>query len=350
MRRALKLFYSDAYTIPLPAKHRFPMERYAETYRHMTQVSSLRRYFNISDPPATTAEDCQRAVHTQDFVQAFVSQTVSAQSERDIGFPMSQALVERTMRINGGTLAATMVALKEGVSGNMAGGTHHAFSTHPGGFCIFNDIALAARCVLDQAAFSAVSHFQTSNQYNHQGQGLDGDADQGQGHGTWYSTSFAGADIQRILVLDVDVHQGDGTAAIFQHDDRVFTFSIHGQHNYPFVKQRSDMDVELPDKCDDAAYLALLEASAARAIAVSRPQLVFVQAGVDGLASDRLGRLSLTRTGLLERNRLLMHLLRTRAGDPPVVLTMGGGYSSPITRSCEAHMDVFEAGLRHLNA
>jgi acetoin utilization deacetylase AcuC-like enzyme len=215
---------------------------------------------------------------------------------RRIGFPWSPGLVERTLASAGGTLCATEDALSRGWGGTLAGGTHHALYAEGAGFCVFNDIAIAIR--------------------NLQQQGR----------------------IQRAAVVDLDVHQGDGTAAIFRGDPHVFTFSMHGAANFPFRKQESRLDIALPDETGDAAYLERLGA-ALPAVLGFTPEIVFYQSGVDALASDRLGRLLLTTEGLKERDRLVLG--SCRAAEIPVVITLGGGYSEPIELTVEAHANTF---------
>jgi acetoin utilization deacetylase AcuC-like enzyme len=210
---------------------------------------------------------------------------------RRIGFPWSEALVRRTLASVGGTLAATRDALSTGFGGNLAGGTHHAFRGEGSGFCVFNDLAIAIR-----------------------------------------------ANGVRAAVIDLDVHQGDGTAAIFEGASDVLTVSVHGENNFPFRKQRSAIDIGLPDGTGDEAYLEQVRAVLAR-VTEFRPEIVFFQSGVDGLAGDRLGRLSLTHEGLRERDRLVFEFVRGRG--IPVVVTLGGGYAQPIERTVVAHANTF---------
>jgi acetoin utilization deacetylase AcuC-like enzyme len=224
-----------------------------------------------------------------------------------IGLPWSPAFVERTKVILGGTLMAAEHVLSgrgSRAACNMAGGTHHAFRDRGSGYCIFNDLAVAAYDAMERLG------------------------------------------VERVCIVDLDVHQGDGTAAIFADDPRVFTLSLHGARNFPLRKQRSSLDVELPDDCGDQEYLEALARHLPVALDASRPQLVFFQAGVDALEEDRLGRLSLTREGLKRRNAMLFRALLER-GAPPVVTCMGGGYAQPIERSAEAHVDVFAAAIEY---
>src|SRR5438128_5837674 len=232
--------------------------------------------------------------HTPEYLDAVFSGTLAPAEQRGLGFSWSEALVARSRASVFGTVAAARVALKEGISGNLAGGTHHASADRGSGFCVFNDIAVAARAL--------------------QREGL----------------------IERVLVVDLDVHQGDGTAAIFADDQSVFTFSMHGAKNFPFHKQRSSLDVELADGCQDSEYIAHLERHLPQALALARPDIVFFQAGVDPLDGDQLGHLRLSLDGLRRRDRIVATAARQHGA--PLVLTLGGGYARPIALSVEAHV------------
>jgi len=232
--------------------------------------------------------------HTPEYLDAVFSGTLSEPEQRRLGFSWSEALVARSRASVFGTVAAARAALRDGVAGNLAGGTHHAHADRGTGFCVFNDIAVAARTL--------------------QREGL----------------------IDRALVVDLDVHQGDGTAAIFAGDDSVFTFSMHGAKNFPFRKQRSSLDVELADGCGDSEYIATLEEHLPAVLDRARPDVLFFQAGVDPLEHDLLGRLKLTRAGLRARDRIVASASRDRG--IPLVLTLGGGYARPIALSVDAHL------------
>jgi len=232
--------------------------------------------------------------HTPEYLDAVFSGTLSESEQRRLGFSWSEALVARSRASVFGTVAAARAALRDGVAGNLAGGTHHAHADRGTGFCVFNDIAIAARTL--------------------QREGL----------------------IDRALVVDLDVHQGDGTAAIFAGDESVFTFSMHGAKNFPFRKQRSSLDVELADGCGDSEYIATLEEHLPAVLDRARPDVLFFQAGVDPLEHDLLGRLKLTRTGLRLRDRIVASASRDRG--IPLVLTLGGGYAKPIALSVDAHL------------
>ena len=236
-------------------------------------------------------------MHHPDYVAGFLNGTLDRQSVRRIGFPWSPELVDRTLASAGSTLAATQSALKLGFGGTLAGGTHHAFRAEGSGFCVFNDLAIAIEWARSHSALT------------------------------------------RFAVVDCDVHQGDGTAAIFQDDASVFTLSIHCARNFPFRKQKSTLDVELADGTDDAGYLAVLAPALAR-VWDFEPQLVLFQSGVDALDTDRLGHLSLTAAGLRERDRLVIS--QTTTLGLPLVITLGGGYSDPIVKTVEAHAQTFQ--------
>ena len=245
-------------------------------------------------------EDLER-VHTPRYLDALWRGTLSEAEIRRLGFPWSEDLLVRSRASVGGTVGAARAALEDGISGNLAGGTHHAFPDHGEGYCVFNDIAVAIRVLQAERR------------------------------------------IQRAVVVDLDVHQGNGTAAVFEGDDSVFTFSIHGEHNFPFRKQRSSRDVGLPDGVDDRAYLDVLATHLPEVLEAAGADLLFYQAGVDPLAEDALGRLSLTHAGMRERDRLVLEAAWHRG--LPLVLTLGGGYAKPITATLEAHLGTYETAL-----
>lgn len=236
------------------------------------------------------------AVHDPTYVEQFVSGTLPAQAMRRIGFPWSEGLVKRTLASAGGTLAATRDAMESGYGGTLAGGTHHAFRAEGSGFCVFNDVAIAI-----------------------------------------HQLRSAGR-IERAAVVDLDVHQGDGTAHFFENDPDVFTLSVHGAHNFPFRKQKSKLDVELPDGTGDQEYLQALD-QALPQVWEFGAQVVFYLTGVDALATDVLGRLSLTPEGLMARDRRVVS--QAKALGLPVVMTLGGGYSVPVELTAQAHANTF---------
>ena len=291
----MDVFYCDHPEVPLPDGHRFPMEK----YRLLREALVERRLLmpqEVHEAPAVELDDLLR-VHAAEYVDAVMNGTLPDEAVKRIGFPWSEQLVRRCLASVGGTVAAAEMALLRGAAGNLAGGTHHAHRDAGSGYCVFNDIAVAARRLLDAGK------------------------------------------VQRVLVFDVDVHQGDGTAGIFADDPRVFTCSLHGEKNFPMRKATSDLDVALPDDTGDAAYLEALADTLVQALATSSPDIVFYQGGVDGLAEDKLGRLALTHDGLKRRDALVLMAARQR--QVPVVLTLGGGYAQPLEATIEAHAGTY---------
>jgi len=294
------LFYTDHHVFPLPEGHRFPVRKYRMT-RELLEKSNA---FDLR--PAPLAEPATiELVHDAQYVRDFVSGVLPPSVVRRIGFPWSQQLVQRTLASVGGTLAATQIALDQGFGGTLAGGTHHAFRAEGSGYCVFNDIAVAIESLRKRETCS------------------------------------------RFAVIDLDVHQGDGTAQIFENDSTVFTFSMHGGNNFPFRKQRSRLDIELADGTEDDEYLARLE-RALPAVLDSRPNLVFYQAGVDPLDTDRLGRLQLSMEGLRRRDEMVLEAVL--GAELPLVITLGGGYSDPIERTAQAHAQTFKTALQVFTA
>ena len=288
-----KLFYCDHHVIPLPAGHKFPIDK----SRLVRDLLGRDGIFEFEPSPFASREDIKRA-HDTSYVDAFLAGALSPAAYRRIGFPASEGLIKRTLASLGGTLAATKLALEEGWGGNLAGGTHHAFRAEGSGFCVFNDIAVAIMWAREQAG------------------------------------------IERAAVIDLDVHQGDGTAEIFSGDSLVLTLSLHGKSNFPFRKQRSSIDVALEDKTGDDEFLRTLEKALPR-VAEHEPGIIFYQAGVDGLASDALGKLSLTLDGLAQRDHMVFEFAKKL--DAPLVIAQGGGYSKPIELTAQAHANVYRA-------
>lgn len=289
------IYDSSAFVLPLPPGHRFPVAKYA---RLAERVAGLAAPL-VRVPDAATGRELGRA-HDPAYVEAVSRGTLDERAQRRIGFPWSTAMVERSRRSAGATLAACRSAVDRGLGINLAGGTHHAHRAHGEGYCVFNDAAVAARAM--------------------QAEGL----------------------ATRVLVVDLDVHQGDGTALIFRDDERVLTVSLHGARNFPFRKQQSRLDIELPDGTGDSHYLAALE-GALEAVRAFRPEILFFQAGVDVLETDRLGRLKLTLAGLGERDRRVFEMVRSNR--IPVVTVLGGGYSEPVDHTAEAHANTFLSAL-----
>jgi acetoin utilization deacetylase AcuC-like enzyme len=288
-----RLYTCDHHEIPLPPGHKFPIEKY-RLARELLVGEDL--YECVAAPPADAGTIA--LAHDPEYVRRFLTGTLDPAAVRRIGFPWSDGLVRRTLASVGGTLGAARDAVQSGggFGANLAGGTHHAFRGEGAGFCVFNDIAIAILWLRREG-------------YR-----------------------------RRPAVIDLDVHQGDGTAQIFEEDDAVLTLSLHGRHNFPFRKQRSRIDVALADGTGDGEYLAELGAVLPRVFDWG-PDMVFYQAGVDGLAEDRLGRLALTHDGLMERDRMVFEAVR-RAG-VPLVLTLGGGYAEPIAATVRAHYNTY---------
>jgi len=304
----VKAFYSDHFVLPLPAGHRFPMRKYS-----LLRDRVRDRLPGIALHEAPAARDGELAlVHDPVYVTAVAEGLLSAAQQREIGFPWSPAMAERARRSVGGTIAAARAALQEGVSAQLAGGTHHAYAHKGSGFCVFNDVAVAAR--LMQAEW-----------HRHR----------------------PGA-LLRVLVIDLDVHQGNGTASIFARDDTVYTLSLHGARNFPFRKEPSDLDVELPDGCSDEAYLDALDHAMGRVWAdhgQALPGLVFFVAGADPHEGDRLGRLKLSQQGLAERDRRVLQACGERG--IPVAVSMAGGYGHDIERTVDVHQETLAQCWQH---
>lgn len=286
--RAMRVYYSDHFVLPLPAGHRFPMPKYRLLRdRVAAECPELR----LVEAPAASEGELALA-HTPGYIERVFAGTLSAAEQRVIGFPWSPAMVERARRSVGATIAAARAALAGGVAAQLAGGTHHAHADRGSGYCVFNDIAVAARLM------QAEMHRRQRRALN-------------------------------VVVIDLDVHQGDGTAAIFADDASVFTLSLHGEKNFPARKPPSDLDVALPDGCTDGAYLdALDEALAQMWRRQPQPGLAFYLAGADPHEGDRLGRLKLTADGMAQRDRRVFAACRARG--VPVAVVMGGGYGHDI--------------------
>jgi acetoin utilization deacetylase AcuC-like enzyme len=292
----VRCFYSDTFVLPLPEGHRFPMAKYRGLRERLLR-DGIVSPDDLHEAPRASWDDL-RLVHTDEYLTAIDLGTLPRDAQRRIGFPWSPQMVERARRSVGATIAAARAALQEGCGANLAGGTHHAFADRGEGYCVFNDVAIAAR-VLQR----------------------DGQ-------------------VTRAAVVDCDVHQGNGTAAIFRGDETVFTLSLHGARNYPFVKQTSDLDVELDDGTGDEPYLARL----AHCLAVAfrrQPDVVFYLAGADPYEGDRLGRLALTIDGLARRDALVFS--RCREAAVPVVVTMSGGYAPDIEAIVTIHANTLRA-------
>ncbi|MBC8164205.1 MAG: histone deacetylase [Roseiflexaceae bacterium] len=296
----MKAFYSDTFVLPLPEGHRFPMEKYA-MLRERVVAQGIITPSNLVIPPAASDTQLLRA-HTADYVARMERGALSSQEIRRIGFPWTPAMPQRSRRSSGATIEACLAALRDGYAVNLAGGTHHACSGHGEGFCIFNDSAVAAREL--------------------QARGL----------------------ARRVLVIDCDVHQGNGTAEITRGDDTIFSFSIHGEKNFPFRKEQSDLDIGLEDGAGDERYLAALEAGLMEAIELSHADLALYLAGADPFYDDKLGRLALTKPGLAARDRLVFDFCE-QAG-LPVAISMAGGYARIIADTVDIQIATIAEAAR----
>jgi acetoin utilization deacetylase AcuC-like enzyme len=287
----MKVFYSDTFVLPLPEGHRFPMQKYRLLRERVAAECVVSLDDLIIPLPATDAE-LGRA-HTAAYIDRVQAGELTPQELRRIGFPWSPQMVERSRRSSGATIAACRTALADGFAANLAGGTHHAYAEHGEGYCVFNDSAVAARAMQAEGA------------------------------------------ARRVLIIDCDVHQGNGTAAILGGDETIFTFSIHGANNFPFHKEQSDLDIALEDGAGDEAYLAALGDGLFLALEQSRADLAIYLAGADPFHDDRLGRLALTKPGLAERDRMVFEYCRW-AG-LPVAVTMAGGYARDVADTVDIH-------------
>lgn len=290
----LHVYHFDGTTLPLPAGHRFPQEKYPRLRQALLDQGVLHPRELIPAPPASRKD--LLLAHTAGYVDSILDGTADDKMMRQIGLPWSAGLVQRSLVSVGGTIAAAGSALHDGIAGNLGGGTHHASAGEGAGFCVFNDIAVA------------------------------------------FLKLRAEGRLERAAVVDLDVHQGNGTAAILGGRPDVFLLSIHGQKNYPFRKVPSTLDIDLPDGAGDDAYLSALRGALDSVLAFD-PGLIFYQAGVDPLEADRLGRLSLSMDGLARRDRLVIETARD--AEIPLALTMGGGYARPIDLTVQAHVQTY---------
>jgi acetoin utilization deacetylase AcuC-like enzyme len=297
----LHVWSSARYTFPLPSDHRFPIAKYA-LVRERVVADGIVAADDVHDAPRIGRDELLR-VHTAEYVDRFTAGSLAHDELRRIGFPWSAPLVERSYRAVGGTCSAAHYALDHGVAMNLAGGTHHAFPDHGEGFCVFNDVAVAIRGL------------QAENR------------------------------VDRVAVVDLDVHQGNGTHAIFAGDPRVFTFSMHGERNYPFRKVPGCLDIELPDGTEDDQYLSLLADALPRVLARSSPDVVMYLAGADPHESDRLGRLRVSFTGLAQRDEIVLR--QCREVGVPVAVVIAGGYGEPIEHTVAVHVQTARITARY---
>ena len=291
----LKISWSPRYHHPLPEGHRFPMEKYSLIPEQLVYEGTIKED-NLFDP-GTLEEEQVLLTHDKGYWEKLKGQQLSPREQRRTGFPLSPAFVERSITIPNGTLQNARYAFTYGVSMNVAGGTHHAYADHGEGFCLLNDMAIASNWLLQTG------------------------------------------EVNQILIVDLDVHQGNGTAHIFQHEPRVFTFSMHCEANYPMHKERSDLDVALAPYMDDDAYLKMLDTHLPNLLDTVQPDLIFYLAGVDILETDKLGKLSCSRAGCKARDAYVFDL--AKRNDIPVAVALGGGYSPHIKDIVEAHANTF---------
>jgi acetoin utilization deacetylase AcuC-like enzyme len=291
----LKIAWSEIYAHPLPAGHRFPMQKYALLPEQLIYEGTVKpeNFFR----PTLMPEELILTTHEAEYWQKLKNLNLSKAEIRATGFPLSQALIDREVVIAQGTIECAKYAQQYGVAMNVSGGTHHAFSNRGEGFCLLNDIAIAANYLLINQLSS------------------------------------------KILIIDLDVHQGNGTAEIFQNQPSVFTFSMHAEKNYPLRKEKSDLDIGLPDGTNDDFYLNTLQNIIPNLIAKVQPDFIFYLAGVDILASDKLGRLGVSREGCKTRDKMILEWAKSQ--HIPICVSMGGGYSPKISDIVEAHANTF---------
>ncbi len=292
--------FDPVYAHPLPEGHRFPMLKY-ELIPQALIYEGIAAPADFQSPPELD-EEIVLLTHTARYWERMKGLELTGREMRAIGFPLSAKLVERELRIARGTIDCALYALAgKGIALNVAGGTHHAFADHGEGFCLLNDFAIAANYLL---------HLDL---------------------------------VKQVLIVDLDVHQGNGTAAIFEHEPRVFTWSVHGAHNYPFRKERSDLDTALPDGTDGRTYLNVITETLPALLQAIRPDIVMYLAGVDVLATDKFGKLGLSRADCLERDRIVFEACKQHG--VPVCVTMGGGYSAHMRDIVAAHVNTFRLAL-----
>ena len=292
--------FDPIYILPLPENHRFPMEKYELLHRQLIHEGTCEPEDFFS--PTKIDNDSVTAIHQKVYVERLKGLKLNKAEIRKIGFPISQQLIDREFIIAGGTLSGSLKALEYGIAFNIAGGTHHAFSSHGEAFCLLNDQAIAAQYLLEKKL------------------------------------------AKKILIIDLDVHQGNGTAEIFQKEDRVFTFSMHGKKNYPFKKEQSDLDIALEDKTNDKVYIEILREALPKLLKSVKPDFIFYLSGVDVLESDRLGRLGISIKGCEARDQMVLKCCHDE--NIPVQCSMGGGYSKDIKLIIEAHANTYRVAQK----
>ena len=296
---AMKLFHTDQFVIPLPENHTFPIQKYALLRKRLLQ-SGVVKAADFQIPHAASREEITR-IHTPEYFQRLRDGELTPKEIRPIGLPLSPEIVVRARRSAGATIEACRHAMTDRIAVNLGGGTHHAFADRGQGYCLFNDAAIASRAL--------------------QAEGI----------------------VSKILIVDCDVHQGNGTAAIFNKDTSVFTFSIHGKNNFPYRKEKSDLDIALDDETGDSGYLDALEKGLQQALKHGNPELIIYLAGADPYRDDRFGRLALTKKGLAERDRMVFDYCYKAA--LPVAVTMAGGYARQVRDTVDIHYQTVLAAI-----
>ena len=298
----MKAFYTDHYVLPLPTGHRFPMEKYSQLRDHVAILEGI----ELIEAPAITDTQILYA-HDPSYLIKVLTGTLSSKEQQEIGFPWSTQMVERSKRSAGATFAAAKAALKEGLAANLAGGTHHAYREKGSGFCVFNDSAITARALQKE---------------------IDPNL--------------------KVAIIDLDVHQGNGTASILKNDPSIFTLSIHGENNFPFTKEVSDLDIGLPNETKDEAYLSALHQSLEALDARFKADLVIYLAGADPHEDDRLGKLHISKEGMRERDECVFQYGLSR--QIPVAICMAGGYGKNIQSTVGIHLQTIQTALNCLIA
>lgn len=291
----LKIAWRKEYHIHLPEGHRFPMEKYTLLPQQLLYEGTVSKS-NFFEPEILP-DDVILYTHSPGYLDKLKTLSLTKKEERKTGFPLTKELVVRELYIMNGTLECAKYALQYGVAMNIAGGTHHAYTSHGEGFCLLNDNAIAANYLLKNKLAN------------------------------------------KILIVDLDVHQGNGTAHIFQHNTNVFTFSMHGEKNYPMHKEKSDLDIELPDGTEDKTYLHILENALDKCLQLHEPDFIFYLCGVDVLKTDKLGRLALSQEGCKKRDKIVLSC--AKQNNIPLVCSMGGGYSEKISDIVNAHANTY---------
>ncbi|MDO8713832.1 MAG: histone deacetylase [Polynucleobacter sp.] len=295
----MKAFYTDHYVLPLPAGHRFPMEKYGKLRDLVSQLAGV----YLKDAPAVTDTQILYA-HDASYLIQVLQGSLSPQEQQEIGFPWSTQMVERSRRSAGATLAAAKIALQEGVAVNLAGGTHHAYRNKGSGFCVFNDSAIAARALQKEIHPKL-----------------------------------------KVAIVDLDVHQGNGTASILKNDPSIFTLSIHGENNFPFTKEVSDLDIGLPDSTGDESYLEALHQGLEKLGERFKPDFIIYLAGADPHEGDRLGKLSITKYGMRQRDVCVFQFGLDH--QIPIAFSMAGGYGKEIQSTVDIHFQTIQTALQY---